>query len=116
MVVDDVEDSAVALSQILQLLGFDARSFTSGLEALEEGAQFKPDAVVLDLGMPEMDGFETAKRLKQQAWGEDALLIALTGWGAEDDFTRTRVAGFHAHLVKPLHLPELLELLGDTGA
>jgi two-component system CheB/CheR fusion protein len=62
-----------------------------------------------------MDGFETAQRLQQEAWGRDALLIALTGWGTEEDIARTKRAGFHAHLVKPLNLPELLELLGKHG-
>lgn len=115
MVVDDIEDSAVGLSQLLQVLGFESRPCTSGIQALQEGIEFEPEAVVLDLGMPVMDGFETAQRLQQVEWGRNALLIALTGWGTDEDFARTKNAGFHAHLVKPLNLPELLKLLGKQG-
>lgn len=116
MVVDDLEDSAVSLSQLLQVLGFESRPCTSGFQAIEEGTHFGPDAIVLDLGMPGMDGFETAQHVQQEEWGRKALLIALTGWGAEEDFARTRRAGFHAHLVKPLNLPDLLDLLGNKDS
>ena len=100
-----------SLANLLGLLGFDTRAATSGADALREGPRFAPDVVLLDLGMPEMDGFETAARLRREAWGARALLVALTGWGQPEDMRRTPEAGFAAHLVKPLELPRLLELL-----
>jgi len=111
LIVDDNEDAVFMLEKLMTALGYAARSSTSGSQALEVGAEFEPDAVVLDLGMPGMDGFETARRIRQEAWGEDVMLIALTGWGQPEDFRRTREAGFHAHLVKPLELDQLLSLL-----
>jgi len=113
LVVDDNEDAVFMLEKILTNFGYAARSSTSGAQALEVGAEFEPDAVVLDLGMPGMDGFETARRLRLEHWGEDVLLIALTGWGQPEDIRRTREAGFQAHLVKPLELDHLLALLTD---
>jgi CheY-like chemotaxis protein len=111
LVVDDNEDAVVLLAKLLGVFGHDARFSTSGIDALEVGAVFEPDVVVLDLGMPGMDGIETARRLKQEPWGERAILIALTGWGQPEDLERTRAAGFDAHLVKPLEIDRLLDLL-----
>ena len=113
LAVDDNEDAVFMLGKLLGLYGHDARSCTSGEEALRIGADFKPDAVILDLGMPGMDGFETAARLKQQPWGKSVFLIALTGWGREHDINRTLAAGFDRHLVKPLDIDTLIDLLAQ---
>ena len=109
--VDDNEDAVLMLAKLLGLFGHEARYSTSGADALEAGADFEPDVVVLDLGMPGMDGLETARRLKQEPWGKGVMLIALTGWGQPEDLQRTRAAGFDAHLVKPLEIDRLLDLL-----
>jgi len=99
------------LAKLLAYYGHDARCCTSGPQALAIGRDFEPDAVILDLGMPGMDGFETAARLKEQTWGKSIFLIALTGWGREDDVRRTLAAGFDEHLVKPLEIDRLIDLL-----
>jgi CheY-like chemotaxis protein len=111
LLVDDNEDAVVMLARLLVHHGHDARACTSGADALAMGADFEPDTVILDLGMPGMDGFETAARLKQQPWGNSVFLIALTGWGRDDDVHRTRSAGFDQHLVKPLEIDRLIDLL-----
>jgi CheY-like chemotaxis protein len=113
LAVDDNEDAVVMLGKLLSHMGHDARSCTSGEEALQVGAEFEPDAVILDLGMPGMDGFETAARLKQEPWGKSVLLIALTGWGRDDDIRRTLAAGFDEHMVKPLEIDRLIDLLAQ---
>lgn len=99
------------LAKLLGVFGHEAHYSTSGFDALEAGAAFEPEVVVLDLGMPGMDGIETARRLKQEPWGKSVQLIALTGWGQPEDLQRTRAAGFDAHLVKPLEIDRLLDLL-----
>ena len=111
LLVDDNEDAVRSLEKLLTALGYDARATTSGEGALAEGASFEPDVILLDLGMPEMDGFETAAAIRAQAWGRDVRVIALTGWGQQEDFRRTREAGFAAHLVKPLKTYDLLQIL-----
>lgn len=111
LLVDDNEDAVRSLEKLLALMGFEARSATSGRAALEEGAHFRPDVILLDLGMPEMDGFETAAAIRRQPWGRDARIIALTGWGQPEDIQRTQAAGFAGHLVKPLQTEALLALL-----
>ena len=111
LLVDDNEDAVRSLEKLLNALGHDARATTSGRAALVEGGSFHPDVVLLDLGMPEMDGFETAAAIRMQAWGEHVRIIALTGWGQQEDIRRTREAGFAAHLVKPLKTFDLLQLL-----
>jgi CheY-like chemotaxis protein len=113
LAVDDNEDAVVMLAKLLRYYGHDARCCTSGAQALKMGHDFEPDAVVLDLGMPGMDGFETAERLKQQSWGKSVFLIALTGWGRDDDVRRTLAAGFDEHLVKPLEIDRLIDLLAQ---
>jgi CheY-like chemotaxis protein len=111
LLVDDNEDAVRSLEKLLNVLGHEARAATSGRAALAEGGSFMPDIVLLDLGMPEMDGFETAAAIRMEAWGAHVRIIALTGWGQQEDIRRTREAGFAAHLVKPLKTYDLLQLL-----
>ncbi len=113
LLVDDNEDAVRSLEKLLNALGHDARAATSGRAALAEGGSFHPDVVLLDLGMPEMDGFETAAAIRMEAWGEHVRIVALTGWGQQEDMRRTREAGFVAHLVKPLKTYDLLKLLQE---
>jgi CheY-like chemotaxis protein/anti-sigma regulatory factor (Ser/Thr protein kinase) len=107
LVVDDNLDSAQSLAMLLQIGGHDVRTAHDGLDALGAAAEFQPQVVLLDLGMPRMDGFEAARRLRCAPRGRDLLLLALSGWSHDDDKLRSREAGFDEHLVKPVD-PELL--------
>lgn len=83
----------------------------SGTDALESGTQLRPDTVIMDIGMPGMSGYETCRQLRQATWGQQARVIALTGWGQEDDRHHSSEAGFDDHLVKPVDLAALRQLL-----
>jgi CheY-like chemotaxis protein/two-component sensor histidine kinase len=110
LVVDDNEDSANSLGMLLRLQGHEVRVIYSGTEALELAKTYVPDMTFLDIGMPGMDGYEVARRLRQQPGLENAALVALTGWGQHEDRRRSREAGFNHHFVKPVE-PKTLELL-----
>ena len=116
LVVDDNRDAATSLATMLGLAGHETRAAWDGLEALAAAADFRPDVVVLDLGMPRLDGYETARRIRQQPWGKGAVLIALSGWGQEEDRRRSLDAGFDHHLVKPVDLSEFTRLLARLAA
>jgi|GEM_PF-161478 len=102
LVVDDNRDAAVSLSRMLQLMGNDTKVAHDGLEALDVADSYRPDVVLLDIGMPKLNGYDTAVKLRQQSWGDQMTLVALTGWGQEEDRRRSLAAGFDAHLVKPI--------------
>lgn len=108
LVVDDNFDAATSLSMLVELLGHEVRTAYDGTEALDLASQFCPDVVLLDLGMPRMDGYEACRRLRAQPWGADIAVVAVTGWGQERDRRETQLAGFDQHLVKPV-APEVLE-------
>jgi CheY-like chemotaxis protein len=111
LVVDDEVDTAETLAEVLETLGHAARTAHDGPAALEAVAAFDPDVVLLDLGLPGMDGFEVARRLRERA--SRVRLIAVTGYGQDLDRKNTERAGFEAHLVKPLKLAALQQLLGE---
>lgn len=111
LVVDDDEDSATTFAILLQIRGNVARTADDGLAALEIAEEFRPDVVFLDVGLPELDGFEVARRIRQRAWGKAVALIAVTGWGQEGDRLRAKDAGFDHHLVKPVEPATLFRLL-----
>jgi signal transduction histidine kinase/ActR/RegA family two-component response regulator len=111
LVVDDNRDAAESLGMLLKLLGADVRVAYDGPEALEAFAEYQPAVVLLDIGMPGMDGFEVARRLQQQPGSKDVTFIALTGWGQEGDRQRSRSAGFQYHLIKPADIHALETLL-----
>jgi len=110
LVVDDNRDAALSLAMLLRLLGNETRAAHDGIEALDIAASFRPDVVILDIGMPRLNGYETCRRLRERPGGRSVVLVALTGWGADEDRERSRDAGFDAHLVKPVD-PEALEEL-----
>ncbi|MEZ4302886.1 MAG: ATP-binding protein [Polyangiaceae bacterium] len=114
LIVDDNEDAAVSLAELLELLGHDARTAESGPAALALGPAFRPEVVLLDIGMPAMSGYEVCQRLRKEAWGRGALVAALTGWGQAADRQRSREAGFDAHLVKPADLKAVEALLAKA--
>ncbi|HEX6864459.1 MAG TPA: response regulator, partial [Thermoanaerobaculia bacterium] len=111
LVVDDNRDSAESLSLLLQVTGNEVRTAFDGLEAVEEAERFRPDVVLLDIGMPRLNGYEAARRIRGEPWGKEMLLIAQTGWGQEEDRRLSREAGFDAHLTKPVDHLKLLKLL-----
>lgn len=115
LVVDDLPDNAASLTVLLRQLGHQVETAYGGLEALASVQRFRPQIVLLDLGMPDLDGFQVCRRIRQFDWGDEVILVALTGWGQEQDRRRAYDAGFDAHLVKPLDHGALAALLADLG-
>jgi CheY-like chemotaxis protein len=113
LVVDDNETAANVLAMLLKALGNEVRTAFDGLTAIDLAEQFRPDIVLLDIGMPKLNGYETARRIRAQPWGRDMVLAALTGWGQEEDKRRTREAGFDHHFVKPVEPDVLQKLLAE---
>jgi len=111
LVVDDNEDAASSLAMLLKLLGIEVKTANDGLTALAMLEKYHPDVILLDIGMPEMDGIEVARQIRQRSEYDDILLVALTGWGQEDDRRQTKKAGFDSHLVKPADIAALQSLL-----
>jgi CheY-like chemotaxis protein len=114
LVADDNHDAAEALSLQLQLAGHEVRTAHDGVEALAIADTFEPDIVLLDLGMPKMDGYEVARQVRTRPHGRRVKLIALTGWGQQQDRDRTSAAGFDAHLVKPVAEAHLFRALATA--
>ncbi len=112
LVVDDNQDAADSLTALLELDGFDARAVYDGASAIAAVEAQAPDMIIMDLGMPGMDGYETARAIRQIAGAERILLLALTGWGQGDARRRTAEAGFDHHLVKPVELEQIVRLAG----
>jgi CheY-like chemotaxis protein len=111
LAVDDNRDAADSLAMLLQMMGHETRTAYDGLEAAQAAATFRPDVVLLDIGLPKMNGYEVARQIRQQRWGEGMALIALTGWGQEEDKRRALEAGFDHHLTKPVEAAALEKLL-----
>jgi signal transduction histidine kinase len=113
LIADDNADSAESMGMLLRLMGNDVRIASDGLDAVEQAAVFQPDMVLLDIGMPRLDGYEAARRIRSQAWSRDTLLVAVTGWGPSDDSDEATAAGFDRHFTKPLDPAELRRLVGS---
>jgi PAS domain S-box-containing protein len=116
LVADDNRDAARVLELLLRAHGQDVHVAHDGAEAVERARLLRPDVVLLDLGMPVLTGYEAARRIRAEVWGRDMLLVALTGWGQEEDRVRTKSAGFDQHLVKPVSAAKLQELLATARA
>ena len=116
LVVDDNVDAAETLAAMLSLHGHRVITAHDGLEALRVAPEFEPHIILLDLGMPNLNGYETANRIRAQAWGRDIALVAVTGWGQPKDRRRTVEAGFDAHLVKPVDQNDLLKTLNEIAS
>jgi CheY-like chemotaxis protein len=101
LIADDNKDAADSLMMLLSVSGYEVRVAYSGPQALEIAGTYHPDALVLDIGMPEMTGYEVAIAIRKEPWGAGALLIALTGWGQQEDKNRAQSAGFDKHFTKP---------------
>jgi signal transduction histidine kinase len=116
LVVDDNRDAADSLAATLRLIGHELHTAYDGLEALRRSLEFRPEVILLDIGMPKLNGYETAARIREQLAVGRPMLIAITGWGQEEDRDRARRAGFDGHLVKPVnfaHLREMIERQSD---
>jgi PAS domain S-box-containing protein len=112
MIVDDNIDSAESLSMLLEITGNKTLVAHDGIEALEGVEKYRPEVILLDIGLPKLDGHEVCRRVRELPWAKDIVIIALTGWGQEDDRRKSEEAGFNGHLVKPVDYDRLLELLG----
>jgi CheY-like chemotaxis protein len=116
LVVDDNRDSATSMAMMLSLLGNEVRTAHDGNEAVEAAGVFRPQVILMDVGMPRLNGLDATRRIREQPWGRAAFIIALTGWGQEGDRARSQEAGCDGHLVKPVSLSDLERLLGElTG-
>jgi len=113
LVVDDSRDAAESLAMLLELTGNETHTAHDGLEAVETAARVRPDLVLLDIGLPKINGYEAARRIREQPWGKSLVLVALTGWGQDEDRQKSREAGFDGHMVKPVDTAALTKLLAE---
>jgi two-component system, chemotaxis family, CheB/CheR fusion protein len=111
LIVDDNPDSADSLALLLRHSGFETHTTNDGLHALELAERVRPEAILLDIGLPGLNGYEVCRRMRSEGWGRDVVLVAMTGWGQDQDRIRSKDAGFDAHLVKPVDYDQLLALL-----
>jgi PAS domain S-box-containing protein len=116
LIVDDNQDSADSLAMLLKIKGYEVGTAYDGEQAVEAAGTLRPDVVLLDIGMPKLNGYDACWRIRQQPWGQGMFLIALTGWGQEEDRRRTEEAGFNQHMVKPVDPAALMELLASLSA
>ena len=113
LIVDDNLDSAQSLAEVLKMTGNDTFVAHDGEEAVEAAERQRPDVILLDIGLPRLNGFDACRRIRANPWAENILIIALTGWGQEEDRRKSAEAGFDGHLVKPVDMAELMKLLAD---
>jgi len=114
LVVDDNKDGAFTLAMMLKLMGNDTQTAHDGLEALAVSEAFRPDVILMDIGMPKLDGYDACRRIREQPWADGVVLVALTGWGQEEDRQKSKDAGFNGHLVKPVDHAALMKLLASS--
>jgi CheY-like chemotaxis protein len=113
LVVDDNHDSALSLAMMLSIMGHETRTAHDGESALVIAESFLPDVVLLDIGLPKLNGYEVAQRIRENAWGHSMFLIAVTGWGQEEDRQRSSEVGLNVHMVKPVEPAALERLLSS---
>jgi CheY-like chemotaxis protein len=116
LVVDDNRDSTASMALMLNLTGNEVQTAHDGIEALEIAGTFCPQVILMDVGMPRLNGLEATRCIRQQPWGKATTIIALTGWGQEGDKERSRAAGCDGHLVKPVNIGDLEKFLAETRA
>lgn len=110
LVVDDNHDSALSLAMMLSIMGHETRTAHDGESAVSTAESFLPEVVLLDIGLPKLNGYEVAQRIREKDWGTSMFLIAVTGWGQEEDRQRSSEVGLNVHMVKPVE-PSALEKL-----
>ena len=113
LIVDDSEDGAESMAMLLQFAGHETFKAHDGVSALEAAMRLRPDVVLLDIGLPRMNGYEVCRRIREEPWGRTVTIVALTGWGEEDDRQRSEEVGFDAHMVKPVDVDALMKLLAS---
>ncbi len=101
------------MALMLRLMGNEVRTAHDGALAVTAAEAFRPQVILMDVGMPRLNGYDATQRIRQQPWGRGAIIIALTGWGQDVDRAQSRAAGCNGHLVKPVNLPDLEKLLGE---
>ena len=111
LIVDDNRDGADSLSMMLEIMGNDTRTAYDGQQGVDMAGEFRPDVVLLDIGLPKLNGYEACRRIREQSWGEGVMLIAVTGWGQDEDRRRSQEAGFDHHMVKPVDPQDLMKML-----
>jgi CheY-like chemotaxis protein len=111
LVADDNEDAAEGLEMLLRSSGHVVRTVHDGRAALAAAGEFRPEVALLDIGMPVLNGYEVAARIRREAWGRGMVLVALTGWGQDADRARSAAAGFDHHVLKPVEPAALQALL-----
>ncbi len=115
LVVDDNRDSTASLAMLLEIAGHTVREAYDGPEALEAAREFQPEVLLLDIGLPTLDGYEVCRRVREESWGREVLVVALSGWGQPEDRRKSKDAGFDYHMVKPIKHDELTALLNGRG-
>jgi signal transduction histidine kinase/ActR/RegA family two-component response regulator len=115
LIVDDNEDGAESLAMLLSFGGHDTHKAHDGQQAVEAAERLRPDVVLLDIGLPIMNGYEVCRRIRREPWGKTLMMVALTGWGQDEDRHRSAEAGFDAHLVKPVDHDALVKLLQSVS-
>lgn len=113
LVVDDNRDGANSMATVLRLLGNDVKTANDGIEAIEIAESYSPDIILMDIGLPRLNGLDATRRIREQPWGETVKIVALTGWGQENDRQRSHAAGCNGHLVKPVDPPDLQRLITE---
>ena len=103
------------MARLLKLMGNETRSAHDGLEAVEVAEEFRPEVILMDMGMPRLNGYEATRRIREQEWGRDIVIIAMTGWGQDRDRELSKKAGCSGHLVKPVNFPDLESLLANLS-
>jgi CheY-like chemotaxis protein len=113
LVVDDNRDAADSLTKLLELMGNAVHTAYDGEEAVQAAESFRPHVVLCDIGLPKMDGHEACRHIRSKPWGKDMILIAVTGWGQEEDKRTSAEAGFQRHMVKPVDPEVLMRMLAE---
>jgi CheY-like chemotaxis protein len=113
LIVDDNRDGADSLGMMLRLMGNEVRTAYDGEEAVTAAGEYRPDVVLLDIGLPKLNGYEACRRIREQPWSKNVILVAVTGWGQEEDRRRSHEAGFDKHMVKPVDSRALMKLLAE---
>ncbi len=113
LVVDDNHDSAMSMAMMLSIMGHETRTAHDGDSAVSTAESFLPEVVLLDIGLPKLNGYEVAQRIRESAWGQSMFLIAVTGWGQQEDRERSSEVGLNVHMVKPVEPAALERLLSE---
>jgi PAS domain S-box-containing protein len=116
LMVDDNRDGAISLAEMLNIMGNETQTAHDGLEAVAVAEAFKPDVILMDIGMPNLNGYDACRRIREHPWGKGVVIVAQTGWGQEDDKKKSQEAGFDFHMVKPVDPADLEKLLAEAQA